>query len=148
MSSTPFIFRLLNPVMKGVLKSPLHAMISERIMVITFTGRRTGRVYSTPVSYYQDNGTVYSFTHAGWWKNLVGGARVQLQIRGQEYHGTATPISEDRERKIAGLGMLLKAVPGDARFYNVAMEPQGIPDQNDLARAADQATMIEVRLER
>ena len=73
MSSTPFVFRLLNPVMKGVLKSPIHAMVSEQIMIISFTGRKSGQSYSTPVSYYQENANVICFTHAGWWKNLVGG---------------------------------------------------------------------------
>lgn len=147
MSSTPFIFRLLNPVMKSVLKSPLHAMVSNQIMIISFTGRKTGQSYSNPVSYYQENETVVCFTHAGWWKNLVGGAEVSLLIRGQEHIGTAIPIHEDRERKIVGLGKLLTAVPNDARFYDVAIDQQGNLDQNDLGRAVDDATMIEVYLD-
>lgn len=147
MSSTPFIFRLLNPIMKSVLKSPFHSMLSGQIMIISFAGRKTGQSYSTPVSYCQENGSVYCFTHAGWWKNLVGGAKVRLLIRGQEHVGTAVPICEDRERKTAGLGKLLTAVPFDARFYGVAMDKQGNLDQNDLERGADNATMIEVRLD-
>lgn len=147
MSSTPAIFRLLNPVMKSVLRSPLHAMVSDQIMILSFTGRKTGQTYSTPVSYFKDNKTVYCFTHAGWLKNLVGGAKVQLLIRGQEYIGTAFPVRDDRERKIVGLGKLLTAVPFDARFYDVAIDQQGVLDQKDLGRAADDATMIEVRLD-
>jgi deazaflavin-dependent oxidoreductase (nitroreductase family) len=147
MSSTPFIFRLLNPVMKGVLRSPLHSMLSDRIMIITFTGRKTGQDYSTPVSYCQENGTVSCFTHASWWKNLVGGASVRLQIRGREHSGIATPIDQDREKKIAGLAKLLGAVPWDAGFYNVTIDQQGRMDPKDLASAADNATMIEVYLD-
>ncbi|UCD99525.1 MAG: nitroreductase family deazaflavin-dependent oxidoreductase [Chloroflexota bacterium] len=147
MSSTPFIFRLLNPVMKSVLKSPLHSLVSGQIMIITFNGRKSSKSYSTPVSYCQENETVYCFTHAGWWKNLVGSAKVRLLIRGQEHIGTAIPIREDREKKIVGLGKLLTAVPNDARFYNVAIDQQGNLDQNDLRRAVDNATMIEIRLD-
>ncbi len=147
MSSTPFVFRLLNPIMKSALKSPLHWMVSSQIMILSFTGRKTGQSYSTPVSYCRENETVYCFTHAGWWKNLVEGAKVRLLIRGQEYPGTATPIREDRERKIVGLGKLLTAVPFDARFYEVTIDEQGNLDRTDLERAVDKATMIEVRLD-
>ena len=146
MSSTPFIFRLLNPVMKSVLKSPLHSMVSKQIMIISFTGRKSGQSYSTPVSYYQENASVICFTHAGWWKNLVDGAEVRLLIRGREHIGTAIPILDDQEKKIVGLGKLLTAVPTDARFYEVAIDQQGNLDQSDLARAVDNATMIEVHL--
>jgi deazaflavin-dependent oxidoreductase (nitroreductase family) len=122
-------------------------MVSGQIMIITFSGRKTGQSYPTPVSYCQENETVYCFTHAGWWKNLVGGAKVQVLIRGQEHTGTAIPIRDDREKKIVGLGKLLSAVPSDARFYDVVIDQQGSLDQNDLGRAADNATMIEVCLD-
>ena len=146
MSSTPFVFRLLNPVMKGILKSPLHTVISDKILIFSFKGRITGIDYSTPVSYYQENSTILCFTHAAWWKNFVDDAPVRLWIRGTEFQGVATPIPEDRDKKVIGLGKLLSAVPSDARFYNVTMDDQGKLNQAELNRAADEATMIEVSL--
>lgn len=147
MSSAPFIFRVLNPVMKAILKSPFHAMVSDKILIFTFNGRTTGKAYATPVSYCQENGTIICFTHAVWWKNLVDGAPVRLWVQGQEVQGVATPIPEDREKKIVGLEKLLTAVPSDARFYNVALDDQGKLNQVDLQRGADESTMIEVRLQ-
>jgi len=147
MSSAPFIFRILNPVMMTLLKSPLHTLISDKILIITFNGRKSGKSYSTPVSYYQENGYVYCFTHASWWKNMNGGAKVRLLIRRVEFTGIATPIHENREKKIASLGKLLTAVPNDAVYYDVRKDQQGNLDQGDLARAVDDATMIEIRLE-
>ena len=147
MSSTPFMFRVLNPVMMTVLKSPLHSMISDKIMIVTFNGRKSGKSYSTPVSYYQEDGFVYCFTHASWWKNLKGGAKIRLLIRRKAHNGIATPIRKDREKKIVSLGKLLTAVPNDAVFYDVRKDQQGNLEQSDLARAVDGATMIEVRLE-
>jgi hypothetical protein len=70
-----------------------------------------------------------------------------LLIRGQENIGTAIPILDDQEKKIVGLGKLLAVVPTDARFYEVAIDQQGNLDQSDLARAVDNATMIEVHLD-
>ena len=143
----PFIFRLLNPIMKMILKSPIHSIVSDRIMIITFTGLKTGIEYSTPVSYLQEDQTVYCFTHGRWWMNLKGGAVVRLRIRGREFEGKTEPISEDKDQIAKGLGKLLNAVPGDARYYNVALDPNGNPDEDDLLRAADNTTMVVVRLE-
>ena len=78
---------------------------------------------------------------------MNGGAKVRLLIRRNEFTGIATPIHEDREKKIASLGKLLTAVPNDAVYYDVRKDQQGNLDQGDLARAVDDATMIEVRLE-
>ena len=147
MSSTPVIFRLLNPIMKSLLKSPIHSVVSNQIMILTFTGRKTGKSYSTPISYCQEDETVYSFTHADWWKNLVGGVQVRLLIRGQKYIGTAIPISEDREKMIFGLSKLLSAVPNDARYYDVTIDREGNLDRSDLELAVESSTMIEISLD-
>jgi hypothetical protein len=41
-------------------------------MIITFTGKKSGKQYATPVSYFQENGSIVCFTHGHWWKNLRG----------------------------------------------------------------------------
>ena len=45
MSSTPLMFRILNPIMKSILRSPVHKVVSEKIMIITFKGIKSGRVF-------------------------------------------------------------------------------------------------------
>lgn len=147
MSSTPLMFRILNPMMEGLLKSPFHAALSGKIMVFSFTGRKSGRQYTTPVSYCFENGTVYCFTHANWWRNLEGGAPVQLRIRGRLLHGRAEPVVDDVERKTAGLKQLLTAVPWDAGFYGVHKDGEGALNEEDLRRGAEKATMIVTQLE-
>lgn len=147
MNSTPILFRLLNPIMIAVLRSPFHSSISNRIMVIAFTGRKSGRTFCIPVSYYLENGTVVCFTHAQWWRNLTGGGRVRLLIRRKEFTGTAISIREDCEKKKIGLEKLLTSVPKDAVFYGVKSDQDGSLNQDDLTRAADEATMIEINLD-
>ena len=55
-------------------------------MLITFTGRNSGRQFTTPVRYFRDGETVRSFTSAEsqWWRNLRGGADVVLRIEGRD----------------------------------------------------------------
>ena len=53
----PF-FPLINRAMRVLLDSPLHGLMSNSILTIRFTGRRTGRVWSLPVRYVREDGGV------------------------------------------------------------------------------------------
>jgi deazaflavin-dependent oxidoreductase (nitroreductase family) len=138
---------ILNKTMKFILRSPLHGMVSKTILLISFTGRKSGKAYATPVSYSQHDGQVYIFTHARWWKNLQSGTQVTLRIRGQDMRGLAEqPIVEDKQAVAAGLAEHLRQVPFDARFYHVALDDQGNPRPEDVAKAAETTVMIRVQL--
>lgn len=146
MNQPPTIPPIVNSSMKLILRSPLHGMVSRSILLITFSGRRSGRSYTTPVSYSQADGKVYIFTHAEWWKNLRGGAPVQLRIRGKDYQGLAETVRGDKQAVAAGLGQHLKVVYSDARFYGVTFDEGGYPRVEDVQRAAQDVVMICVQL--
>ena len=147
MSSTPVFFRVLNPIMKAVLKSPLHSSVSGRIMIITFTGRKSGKEYSTPVSYFKENREIFCFTHGGWWRNIDGGAQVMVRVQGKDHQGFAEAISDDSEYKSEHLAKMLKAIPSDARYYGVNLDANGEPDIDEVNQAAVDVVMIRIRLE-
>ncbi len=90
------LIRLQNPMMKWLLRSPLHVIVSRMYMLITFTGRKSGKVYTTPVQYAQEGHTltVISSAEYKWWKNLRGGADVRLLLRGQEVIGRADATTD------------------------------------------------------
>lgn len=97
---------LLNRFMGALLRSPFHGSASRSVMLITFTGRKSGRPYATPVSYHRDGERVIAFTEASWWRNLVGGAPVALVIKRTRYHGRADVVAEDKDlvaEKLAAL---------------------------------------------
>lgn len=126
--------------MKFVLRSPVHSMVSKFTLLITFTGRKSGKTYTTPVSYSQYDDQVTIFTHAAWWKNLCHGAPVTLRIRGRDVQGVAEPVVEDKQAVAAGLAAHLRQVPSDARFYGVTCDDQGNPravDMGYLTRSDD-----------
>lgn len=95
MLQTPTVPPYVNQAMKLALRSPVHGMVSRTILLLTFTGRKSGKTYTTPVSYSQSGDQVTIFTHAAWWKNLRSGAPVTLRIRGRELQGLAEPVAED-----------------------------------------------------
>ncbi len=85
------MFRVLNPVVKALLRSPLHRLISHELMVLSFTGRTSGKPYAVPVGYLQHDNRLYFSCLAGWWQNLPG-TLVTVRLRGQDRRGTAARI--------------------------------------------------------
>ena len=138
---------LLNRVMTILLKSPIHGVVSKSIMLITFTGRKSGRVYTTPISYAQQNGQVVAFTNAKWSRNLQGGAPVSLHIMRKELNGTADVIAEDKEVVAGALREFLNVVRSDARFYNVKFDEDGAPNWEDVQLAAQRVVLIRITLD-
>lgn len=145
-TQTPTVPPFITQTMKFVLRSPMHRMVSKTILLLTFTGCKSGKTFTTPVDYSQDGDQVYIFTHANWWKNLRGGAPVTLRIRGREFQGLAEPVAEDKQAIAAGLTAHLRKVPSDAKFYGVTFDDQGSPKAEEVEKAVQTVVMIRVRL--
>ena len=136
----------VNRMMSGLLRSPFHFVVSRTIMLITFTGRTSGKTYTTPISYARDGDVVTAFTGAKWSRNLTGGAPVTLRIKNKEYTGWADAIADDKAAVAEGLRDFLRVVRFDARIYGVNFDDDGEPNWEDVQRAAQRATMIRVQL--
>jgi hypothetical protein len=140
------IMGLLNTVMRGVLRSPLHRVVSKSVLILSFTGRRSGRSISTPLSYLREGDTLTLFTSAAWRKNLNGGALVRLWMQGREYNGWAETCEDDKQAVAAGLTRFLTQVSGDARYYGVTLDANKLPNPAQVNAAAQRVTMIQVKL--
>lgn len=86
----------LTRIVGRLLRSRWHAFLglSNETMVLNVLGRRSGRMYSVPVTYYQEPGAVFVTSTAGWTKNLVGGADVTLWLRGRLVPARASIVSD------------------------------------------------------
>jgi len=146
MSETTSVPPIVNQAMKFVLRSPVHGMVSKNVLLISFTGRKSGKIYTTPVSYSQYDDQVIIFTHAVWWKNLRNDAPVTLCIRGRELQGLAEPVAEDKRAVAAGLAEHLRRVPSDARYYGVTFDDHGNPREEEVEKAVQTVVMIRIRL--
>jgi hypothetical protein len=132
--------------MMAILKSPFHSIVSSRIMILTFKGRKTGKEYSTPVSYIEEDRLVICFTEAKWWMNIGDGADVKVRIRGTVSEGYGIAIPDDVNQKSEQLAKLLKAVPSDAGLYKVKFDENGEPDKDDIRRAVSNSVMIKIEI--
>jgi deazaflavin-dependent oxidoreductase (nitroreductase family) len=136
-----------NRIMKTLLRSPLHGVVSRTIMLITFTGRKSGQIYTTPVSYTRKDGLITAFTHARWYRNLAGGVPVTLYIKRKEYPGVANVVVDDKQAITDELGEFLNLVRTDARIYKVKFDENGYPNRQDVESAAQDCVMIRIRLD-
>jgi hypothetical protein len=88
---------IVNPIMKTLLRSPLHGLLSNGLIILSFKGSKSGKVFSTPVAYHQlDAQTLMVMTRSAWWKNFSRGETVTVRLKGQVYQGTPT-ITLDNE---------------------------------------------------
>jgi len=77
-----WLVKIYTSIVKPILRSPLHGLVSKNTMLITFSGRKSGKVYTTPVGYVRNDNdiTVFSQRHSSWWRNLRGGASVTVRL--------------------------------------------------------------------
>jgi len=129
-----------NDFMAWVLRSPFHGMLSNGMMLITITGRKTGKKYTTPVGYYREGNSLWVITSRDrtWWKNLCGGADVGLLLKRKQVSGFAE-LELDESAVQARLGDYVKHIPQAAK-------PMGIRVQNGQANAEDVARVAQDRL--
>jgi deazaflavin-dependent oxidoreductase (nitroreductase family) len=134
-----------NGFISWVLRSPLHGMLSNGMMLITVTGRKTGKKYTTPVGYFRDNGNFWVLTSRNrtWWKNLQGGAPVRLLLKREPVEAFAEPELNDKTIQ-ALLREYIKNVPQAAKSLGIRME-YGNPSAEDLARIAKDRLFVRVR---
>lgn len=88
------LLRVWNPAMRALLGSRLHWPLSRWFALVAWSGRKTGRRYTTPVSFVREGSTAYVTTGDRWWRNLIGGAPVAIRVAGRWYPAMATPLTD------------------------------------------------------
>jgi hypothetical protein len=134
----------LNRTMIWLLRSPFHRMVSGSVMLITFTGRKSGKRYTIPVSYTQQGEAIIAFTHGGWSKNLRDGAAVTLRLQRRDGQGVAHAIADDPATILPYLRTHLQQLTRDLRFYAVRLDVNGQPNEADLAKAAQTSILLRI----
>jgi hypothetical protein len=137
--------RAMNAVATALLRSPLHGLMSDKVLLPTFSGRGSGKEYTTPMSYARVGDAVYMSTEAPWWKNLLGGAPVGMRLRGRKVSGVAEAIT-DPEGAEEGLRTILRHYPEYRRFLGVAVDEAGRPDPETVGDAVRRGRVVLVGL--
>jgi len=107
-------------------------MMSGQLMLLSFTSRRTGRSYTTPVSYVREGTNLLVPGGGAWWKNLTSGtARVRLQ---GTWHVVTPEVIREPVALSAVLGRMLAINPAIAVFTGIRPGSDGRPFAQSLER--------------
>ena len=136
-----------NSIIVAILRSPLHAMLGSTFLLITYTGRKSGKQYTVPTNFVREDDVLYvtSRRERTWWRNMLDGAPVKVRMQGRDYAATASAIADDTG-VAAKLPMYLSHVPGLVKYYDVAVDADGTFEAESIARAAHVRVLVEIRL--
>ena len=127
------ILRAVNPVLKSLLGTPLAGPLRKQLMVLNFTGRKSGKQFSLPVSAHVIDNDLYALAGANWKHNFKGGAPARVvhdgkttEMRGELlpngpaiadlYHRCAQSYGVKRAQRMMGLQFRDDRIPSPEEF--------------------------------
>ncbi len=138
--------KFVNNALIVLLRSPLHAVVSKRLIVLSFTGRKSGKLYTIPVGYMQDGDIITCFTRGTWWRNFQDKSPVTLYLKGRVLSGLGEATNDDKQAIANGLMKMFHEQPDTATFYGVKI---GADRQLPLDRvriAAETTAMVRIQV--
>ena len=134
-----------NSLMKWALTTPgLQAMVGQGVALLSFDGRKTGKRYTIPVSYYREDDvvTVVTKKQRKWWHNFETPRDIELRLAGRVFAGEAA-IETDDEVKLEFMVDYLEKRPIDAKAYGLAKEERS---REAIARIIPHIVVIRIEI--
>jgi deazaflavin-dependent oxidoreductase (nitroreductase family) len=134
------------PIFKRLFKTPIFfyriglPIFSSFVLLLTTTGRKSGKQRCTPLEYIREKETGYPIIMAGWggktdWRyNIVSNPHVHVQIGHEKFAAVAEPLNdaEITER----LTEAMKVNPNSAKIWSRwAGEIVSLEDPDSIERA-------------
>jgi hypothetical protein len=126
--------RRVNVAMRAVLRLPFPTPLSGNLMLISYTGVKSGKAYLQPVSYARDGDTLLTPGGGRWTLNLKGGREVRLRLRGRDVPARADLVSDPAEVERL-LDVIAVGNPRATRFIPLPRRPDGRLDPDALTAA-------------
>jgi hypothetical protein len=140
--------RIVNPVLRPVLRTPAGRWLGGSLLLMRYHGRRTGRAHEVVVQYARSGPTVWVLVgqaaQKSWWHNLQAPAEVDLWLAGERFRARAVAVvgAEHPAEALRGLVVYLARRPGAARAVGV-----GSPvDADAVAEAASRIVLVRAEL--
>jgi hypothetical protein len=115
----PTLMRLINPVVRRVLSTPVLARRISRIALVEFHGRRTGRRLRVPMGLHDIDGVPTAFTSRQWRLNFIERAPVMVTCHGRPHPGTALLV-DPAPRQVGQA--LRKALDNGASAFDLGLK--------------------------
>jgi deazaflavin-dependent oxidoreductase (nitroreductase family) len=126
--------RVINVPMRRVLGLPFATPLSRRLMLVSFTGRKTGKAYRQPVSYVRQGTTLLTPGGGTWKLNLRDGQPVRIRLRGHDVFARPELVNDPDEIERL-LAVMSAANPRVRAFVGIPQGPDGRLDRTRLETA-------------
>lgn len=139
--------KLYNPIVIWLLRSPLHSLMDKSTILVTVTGRRSGKIYTVPCSYIHDEDTLYVISQRehSWWKNLIGGAQVTLLMHGRSVQARGETFT-DTETVANKLLLFLQQFPKYQKLIHVKLDSNDQPENPEaFKRFVQDMVIVQIR---
>lgn len=122
------LLRIANPVVRGVLGSRGHRLLSGALVVLTYRGHRSGREFRIPLQYAETpDGSIVAVAvrpeRKRWWRSFTRPTDASLLVAGASRAVTGR-LLEGEERRTS-LRTYLARFPRAARPLGLSAEPDG-----------------------
>jgi hypothetical protein len=140
------MLRVVNPLMKLVLRTPFAGPARNQLMVVNFTGRKSGRPYSLVVSAHVIDDILYAITGATWKNNFRDGATAQVLHGGK----TTTMRGELITDKAHVADLIARCAESYGakraeRLMGLRFPNHQMPTRDQFAEAVDQLKLRAIR---
>jgi hypothetical protein len=141
-----FVTRGLNVLFSAILRSLLHKMLSNRFILLSFKGRKSGKIYTILVGYRCEGDVIEVITPRGWWKNLRGAnTPVMVLLKGQWCHGIAEAFHGD-ETVATGYLRFMQRSPALIKMYHIELDTNGQPKLESVRLATQNTALVRIQL--
>lgn len=139
--------RVVNPLMRYLLLTSLAGRLRQQFMVLTFTGRKTGREFVVPVSAHWIDGDLYALIGSMWKLNFRGGASASVLYEGQS-RGMRGMLVEDPVLTAALFHRCAAAygVKRAQRMMGLRFRDDRIPTLEEFAEAIEANKLAAIKL--
>jgi endonuclease YncB( thermonuclease family) len=96
------IMRAVNVPMRAALTLPFATPLSGNLMLISYTGRKSGKAYRQPVSYVCDGDVLLTPGGGRWTLNLADGRPARIRLRGRDAPARPELVSDCGPARRAG----------------------------------------------
>src|SRR3984885_510777 len=128
------IMRAVNVPMRAALSLPFATPLSANLMLISYTGRKSGKAYRQPVSYVRDGDVLLTPGGGRWTLNLADQRPVRTRRGGRSLPARPELVTDPAEVERL-LGVIAEKNPRAARFIPIPRRSDGRLDPDVLDAA-------------
>ena len=133
------------PDVASLLRTPLAGSARKQLMVLSFTGRKTGKQYSLPLSAHVIDNDLYALTGAHWKQNFRGGAAAEVV-----YDGKTTAMRGSSSERPGRCGSHHRCaqsygVQRAQRMIGLKFRDHRIPTPDEFGEAIDRQKLVAIK---